>query len=206
MNTDCALWHPQQGDYAYNAWAYSQASYSQPSKGFNMVPCDVKAGIQEEKSPRSTAGSSNDSTIEKPVRVQSAARAAKRQRGRERRKMYRAAAHENKCLEEMQKTQSTVFDAHAAAVAKEVKLVVRHTFFDVDSSEESSEEEVIQLPAAIFNSTGEFDEWRRDYRKFRLGHHQGAKGELSPKNFAMEFRCSKNLAGLDLSSSLALCA
>jgi len=72
------------------------------------------------------------------------------------------------------------FEARAAAVNAEVKLIVKGTFFEVELEESSSSsDEEIQLPEAFFKTTDEIDGWRRDYRRFRLGHHQGAKGEVS---------------------------
>jgi len=177
-----------------------------------MLPCDVATGMQVvvDPTPRSTTGSPSNWTPEQPAPVQGAARAAKRQRGRERRKMYRAEAHASKslqeeeaqaskCLEEEREKQAIGFEARAAEVATHVKLVVRNGFYDVDSSEDMSSDDDFPLPSTFFKSTGEIDEWRRDYRRFRLGHHQGAKGEVTTKDFALE-----NLAGLDLWSSVEM--
>jgi len=176
-----------------------------------MLPCEaIPAGgtLQGEVEPTSRSTNGNSSAGSNVERVQSAARAAKRQRGRERRKMYRAVAHESKCLEaEAEHEQAAIrahavgysgFEARAAAVAAEFKLVVKHTFFDVDESEDlSSEDDRLPLPPTFFKSTGEIDEWRRDYRRFRLGHHHGAKGEVTTNDF-----CTGSMAGLDLATSL----
>jgi hypothetical protein len=131
--------------------------------------------------------------------------------------MYKALAHANKCMEaeashettscssETEQTpsetsskcleeQATGFEAKAAAVSVGIKLVVKHTFFDVeDTSEDSSSEEEISLPAAFFKTTEEIDGWRRDYRKFRLGHHQGAKGEVRAQDLALDRRTALDL-------------
>lgn len=133
-------------------------------------------------------------------RFQSAARAAKRQRGRERRKFFKAAAQASKLLEEQaDREKMTVgFEERAAAVAAECKLVVKKTFFEVnadDSSSSSDFESEIHLPSAFFKSTREIDEWRRCYRRFRLGHHQGAKGELTVASLS-----SCSISALDLKS------
>jgi hypothetical protein len=68
---------------------------------------------------------------------------------------------------------------------------VKHTFVDVEDDEDlpmpirngvqltASNLKVFDLPAAQFKTTPEFDEWRREYRKFRLGFFKGAKGEAS---------------------------
>lgn len=114
-------------------------------------------------------------------RVQSAARAAKRQRGRERRKMFRAAAQVAKLQagNEDQVKQSQGFEVRAAAVAAEVQLIVKRTFVEVDVQDESLNGVEIHLPAAFFESTNEIDEWRRDYRLARMGYHRGAKGEIT---------------------------
>jgi len=121
-----------------------------------------------------------------PRRVQSAARAAKRQRGRERRKLYKAAAHTTRGLEAPANHKKVCgydspiggFEARAAAVNAQIKLVVNRTFFDVELEDSSSDDDV-HLPEAFFETTREIDGWRRDYRRFRLGHHQGAKGEVT---------------------------
>lgn len=133
-----------------------------------------------------------------PKRIQSAARAAKRQRGRERRKFYKALAHASayqvldtqassettECQESSQEclleNPTIHFEARAAAVAAEVKLVVKGTFLEVELSDDaSSDDNDISLPEAFFKTNAQIDGWRRDYRRFRLGHHQGAQGEVT---------------------------
>jgi len=169
----------------------------------------------------SKSSTASASEFADPKKAQTAARAVKRQRGRERRKFFKALEVTNKTLEEeaqtsgMQDDMSSVcsrtssscsthasskdtqvsdFQARAEAVATERKLVLKNTFFDVEESAESSfEEEAIVLPEAFFKTTIEIDDWRRDYRRFRLGHHQGAKGEVNQKDFSMD-----TLSGLDL--------
>lgn len=160
-----------------------------------MLPIDKKQ-VQQVATPKGghSPSSSSSNGEEPPRKVQSAARAAKRQRGRERRKLYRAQAHELKCIEAARERQEEEFAERQAALAAEMKLVVKNTFYDVDDSEEDCSQEVeIHLPPAIFNSTGEIDEWRKDYRRFRLGHHHGAKGEVN-QELLMD-----SLAALDLS-------
>lgn len=121
------------------------------------------------KSPTSTSSDSVESAATAPelrkVRPQTAGRAAKRQRGRERRKMYKAL-----------RRLEAGFEERAATLAAQVKLVVRKTFFEF--LEEDSESQVL-LPVAFVETTKEIDQWRRDYRRFRMGHHQGAKGEIT---------------------------
>jgi len=125
--------------------------------------------------------------------------------------MYRAAAHASKSLEvddcefeaiSISDQQALDFEARSAEVTSNLamsnlKIVVKNTFFDVEESTEdwSSDDDRsnYDLPEAIFSSTDEIDEWRRDYRRFRLGHHHGAKGEVTAKNLAIA-----SLAHLDL--------
>jgi hypothetical protein len=123
------------------------------------------------------------STSGEPQRKQSAARAAKRQRGRERRKMFRAAAQAGNQInsETSLATLTQKFDGRAAAVSAEVKLVVNRTFFDVCEEDEMSDDNVAPLPAPFFETTREIDQYRREYRRFRLGYHQGAKCESISK-------------------------
>jgi len=175
MNADC-YWQP----LAYvGAW-------NQPS---TLSKC---SNVHSEKvatvsTASTTASVSGDSTP--PVRVQSAARAAKRQRGRERRKLFKAAARAAGGLEAdtERARQNSGFEDRVDALAGEVKLVVKNTFFDVCISEDSSSDESeVALPATFFKTTSEIDGWRRDYRRFRLGHHQGAKGEVTEKDFSRD--------------------
>jgi len=187
-NAEC-VWQYPNGGHGFSAWV-------QPSKA--PIPCHVRPEImmlqhEDSSEAQSSNGSISPPSTPEPRRVQSAARAAKRQRGRERRKLYKAAAHVTKCLEgpadhtrvsgyDSPSSQSSYgsasFEARAAAVNAQVKLVVKSTFFDVELEDASSDDDV-QLPSAFFETTAEIDGWRRDYRRFRLGHHQGAKGELT---------------------------
>lgn len=156
------------------------------------------------RSPSSSVGGTSSSSPSSSMsaasapeqrRLPSAARAAKRQRGRERRKFFRAetqraAAEERAALAQAETAsalpESEGFDAKFAAVAAEVKLVVKKTFFEVDVEDsDSSESSMLELPPALFNSTPEVDEWRRAYRRFRLGYHQGATGEFSVANMGL---------------------
>jgi len=178
---------PYQGDYGL-IWI-------QPSKCF-MLPCDVPAVV--DPFPKGAKGSSSKKP-EQPAHLQTPARFAKRQRTRERRKLFRAEARANKSLEEEPQKEATGYEARAVEVSAQVKLVVRNCVYYVMSSEEVASYDDVPLPSTFFTSTEEIDQWRRDYRKFRLGHHQGAKGEVTTKDFALE-----NLAGLDLSSSLEM--
>lgn len=183
FNAEC-IWQYPNGGHGFSAWV-------QPSKA--PIPFHVRPEImmlQNEDSSDSSSQSPNGTvtppSTPEPRRVQSAARAAKRQRGRERRKLYKAAAHASKCLEapadhkRVSGYDSPIggFEARAAAVNAQIKLVVKSTFFDVELEDASTDDEV-QLPSAFFETTPEIDGWRRDYRRFRLGHHQGAKGELT---------------------------
>lgn len=129
----------------------------------------------------SEGSSSSSKALPETPKVQSPARAAKRQRGRERRKMYRAAAQAAKVQvpNSEQIKQSQGFEIRAAAAAAELQLVVKKTFVDVDDKDESLNGVVIHLPAAFFESTTEIDEWRRSYRLCRMGYHGGAKGEIT---------------------------
>lgn len=119
------------------------------------------------KSPTSTSADSAESAQSAPpqTRTQTAGRAAKRQRGRERRKMHKAL-----------KRLESGFEERFAAVAAELKIVVKSTFVDV--LEKDAESEVL-LPAPFFKTTREIDQWRGDYRRFRQGHHRGARGEIT---------------------------
>jgi hypothetical protein len=78
-----------------------------------------------------------------------------------------------------------------------MKVSVKHTFIDVSFDEEESDEEGgstssrdalnDDMPLAQFETTAEFEEFRRAYRRFRLGHHQGAKGEFASPKGAGDF-------------------
>jgi hypothetical protein len=100
--------------------------------------------------------------------------------------LYKAAANATKCLAAPADHKKVCgydspiggFEARAAAVNAEFKLVVNRTFFDIELEDTSSSDDEVQLPEAFFKTTREIDGWRRDYRRFRLGHHQGAKGEM----------------------------
>lgn len=183
MNADCA-WQSQQG--FYNPWVQQSNSYMVPYSNNYENSSHSALSCEMAPSPRSTNANSstgsNDGDV--PHRVQSAARAAKRQRGRERRKMYRALAHASKCLEievvEKEKQAALEFEAtHRAEPRVEHNLVVKNTFFDYACEDLSSEDDQISLPAAFIETTEETDEWRRNYRRFRLGYHNGAKGEVT---------------------------
>jgi len=187
MDNSCA-WGTHQVSYGFNAWiqpsmtkvAMTKAAIPHESK---MMQCEVN------DSPRSSAAASTSASITEAPR-QTAARAAKRQRGRERRKMYKAAANDQKL--------ALGFEARAAAVSAEVKLVVDNNgFFDVEFEDSSSSDEDIALPPAIFRTTTEIDGWRRDYRRFRLGDHRGAKGEVTANNLD-----AYDLSGLSLRSGI----
>jgi len=195
MDNSCA-WGTHQVSYGFNAWiqpsmtkaAMTKAAIARES---NMMQCKVN------DSPRSSGGASTSASITEPRR-QTAARAAKRQRGRERRKMYKAAAHDQKL--------ALGFEARAAAVSVEVKLVVDNNgFFDVEFEDSSSSDEDIALPPAIFRSTTDIDMWRRDYRRFRLGDHRGAKGEVTAHVTANNLD-AYDLSGLSLRSGIDMAA
>jgi hypothetical protein len=183
----------------------------------SKVPRNTKEYYQEwmiqqgesPKSSQSSDGMSDDSDVRKEPearKFQSAARAAKRQRGRERRKMFKAEAKlQNQAgVGAPQSEKSRKFEVLAAVVAAESPLVVRRTFVDVDEPTDSFNEDV-NLPTSFFKSTKEIDEWRRDYRKFRMGHHQGAKGEITSltlsSNFA--FPCQSSICSFGPSAALA---
>jgi hypothetical protein len=137
------------------------------------------------------------STEEPQRKAQTAARAAKRQRGRERRKHFKALAREEMTLAspELSKisqkdamsevstdarsqnssedTLSEIerleidFEARAAHVGSLMKVVVKSTFFDVQIADEQT-----LLPAAVFETTEEMDALRRENRRWRLAYHQ----------------------------------
>jgi len=79
------------------------------------------------------------------------------------------------------KTKCTVDNAECdPCVAGQSRLVVKHTFIDVHDEEDvESQEALMNMPEAEFETTADFEEWRRAYRKFRFGYHRGAKGEAS---------------------------
>merc|ERR1740130_2180449 len=124
MNADC-IWQPQQGPW--DTWV-------QPSKGFMQLPCDVMTGFQAETDPTPRSASSSSSDQEQSRRVPSNARGAKRQRGRERRKMFRAIAHETTAVEAERETQVLDSDTLAAAVLSHLKLVVSQRLFEACDS------------------------------------------------------------------------
>mmetsp|Transcript_58687 Transcript_58687/g.102723 ORF Transcript_58687/g.102723 Transcript_58687/m.102723 type:complete len:222 (-) Transcript_58687:89-754(-) len=160
--------HIHTGVQCFGAWADSSTSLVPPIviPDVMSMPPEVEAAP---KSPTSTSSDSVESASSAPelrkARPQTAGRAAKRQRGRERRKMYKAL-----------KRLEAGFEERAATVAAELKLVVRGTFFDVLEEDVESQ---VPLPVPFFETTKEIDQWRRDYRRFRMGHHQGAKGEIT---------------------------
>jgi len=141
MNADC-IWQPQQGPW--DTWV-------QPSKGFMQLPCDVMNGFQAEADPTPRSSTPSSSDQEQSRRVPSNARAAKRQRGRERRKMFRAIAHETKAVEaeredstcsteaveSERETQVLDSDTLAAAVLSHLKLVVSQRLFEACDSKQN---------------------------------------------------------------------
>jgi hypothetical protein len=178
----------------YSSWM--QASKFQMQMTDAMTPL-TQSPKSSQHSDTMSDGSSSESRGQPETsgrKVQSAARAAKRQRGRERRKMYKANAklqsQEGDQIEMLVSAvtaeQSSKFEMLAAAVAAELPLVVRSTFIDVDEPSESLSEQVL-LPASFFKSTSEIDAWRRDYRRFRMGSHRGAKGEITALASSPEF-------------------
>eukprot|EP00928_Gymnodinium_smaydae_P015902 TRINITY_DN15912_c0_g2_i1.p1 TRINITY_DN15912_c0_g2~~TRINITY_DN15912_c0_g2_i1.p1 ORF type:complete len:297 (+),score=54.67 TRINITY_DN15912_c0_g2_i1:50-940(+) len=73
----------------------------------------------------------------------------------------------------------------AAFQALVSKVTVKHTFIDIadldtDYDDDSSPRQQ-PLPAsdAFLGLGADFDEYRRAYRRFRLGHHKGARGEVA---------------------------
>lgn len=126
-------------------------------------------------------------------------RAAKRVRCRERRKLFKTLAREQKAFEEdahasqddsgstcstaasSQDVQALEFQVRLEAAAADIKLVIKNTSYDVEEAVESDEDEIV-LPPALFKTTSEIDDWRRQYRKFRLGYFRRAKGEVAAHN------------------------
>mmetsp|Transcript_10550 Transcript_10550/g.19422 ORF Transcript_10550/g.19422 Transcript_10550/m.19422 type:complete len:150 (+) Transcript_10550:62-511(+) len=120
-------------------------------------------------SPDSTFAASFDSIAsECKARHQTAGRAAKRQRGRERRKLHKAL-----------RRWESGFEERAAAVASELKLIVKSTFVHVLKKENTEKE--VPLPDPFLQTTKEIDQYRREYRRFRMGHHHGAKADITSK-------------------------
>jgi hypothetical protein len=122
----------------------------------------------------------------------------KRQLQRDRRRFFRAAKNvvstedvSHSGVDDSSSARTSDDDAPLAPISnrtQETRLIVRNTFFDGDTSgSEEDELEVSELPTAEFGATDEFEEFRRAYRRFRLGYHRGAKGEASaPKR---NFEC-----------------
>mmetsp|Transcript_62245 Transcript_62245/g.108852 ORF Transcript_62245/g.108852 Transcript_62245/m.108852 type:complete len:225 (+) Transcript_62245:80-754(+) len=134
------------------------------------------------KSPHSTSSGSVDSALTLPAlseprqaRQQTAGRAAKRQRGRERRKLHKAL-----------RRWESGFEERAAAVASELKLIVKSTFVHVLKKENTEKE--VPLPDPFLQTTKEIDQYRREYRRFRMGHHQGARGEIESLTQMLDLR------------------
>eukprot|EP00929_Paragymnodinium_shiwhaense_P097739 TRINITY_DN5934_c0_g1_i1.p1 TRINITY_DN5934_c0_g1~~TRINITY_DN5934_c0_g1_i1.p1 ORF type:complete len:335 (-),score=84.08 TRINITY_DN5934_c0_g1_i1:255-1259(-) len=86
--------------------------------------------------------------------------------------------------------ERTAHKAVGDSAVGRMKVVVKHTFIECTydefheeethrSSSRSPQSEDATLPAAEFETTPEFEEFRRAYRMFRLGFHRGAKGEVS---------------------------
>lgn len=141
---------------------------------------DVDTPPRSPSSASSVASAATAASAPEARCAPNAARAAKRLRCRERRRLFKEAARSAAAGERATADLAQSFEAHAAAVAAEVRLVVKKTFFEVDSEDSaSSDGGDIELPPALFETTREVDEWRRGYRRFRLGHHQGARGELA---------------------------
>jgi len=127
----------------------------------------------------------SDVLLAKPLKAgQTAARAAKRQRGRERRKLGKALAQAQRILgmtESVTRSDELTsgFEARAAKLRGEVKLTIKRTFLAVDAEEEYFENPVgCDLPAPLFELSREQEQWRADYRRFRCGFHRGSKGEI----------------------------
>jgi hypothetical protein len=144
-------------------------------------------------------------------------RAAKRQRARERRRhgrVERAAA----AADEKQQNARIVgspsrampvplLELPAHAVSR-TRVVVKRTFIDVEECEVSNEEQdhrweiPLTPPLNPGTDNAEFNEWRRAYRRFRLGHHKGAKGEVTPENM----RAQTPLEWLDVGGEAVMSA
>lgn len=187
MNGYCWQSPMYNGVQGYDMWADQStnfvSSFAIPDAISDLQP----EGDSAPKTPNSTSADSAESIDSaSKARKQTGGRAAKRQRGRERRKLYKAL-----------RKLETGFDERYAAVATELKLVVKSTFYDVSDQANEVTESEVPLPAPFFPTTKEFDQWRREYRRFRLGHHHGAKGEVTSELFHAD--CA--LQWLDLRSA-----
>eukprot|EP00928_Gymnodinium_smaydae_P011918 TRINITY_DN14356_c0_g3_i2.p1 TRINITY_DN14356_c0_g3~~TRINITY_DN14356_c0_g3_i2.p1 ORF type:complete len:318 (-),score=72.53 TRINITY_DN14356_c0_g3_i2:208-1119(-) len=71
----------------------------------------------------------------------------------------------------------------AAFQAPTSKVTVKHTFIDIEDldtdDDASPKEQALPAPTASLGLGADFDEYRRAYRRFRLGHHRGARGEAA---------------------------
>lgn len=133
------------------------------------------------------------------VPAQTPARAMKRQQQRERRKLAKAEGAAvvvagGAAAGRVVATGGAAVKAPAAAALAAsplplfpVRLVLKHTFIDaydegpLEDSDGSQDLDLQtpELPAALFETSAEFEEWRIAYRRFRLGSHVGARGEYS---------------------------
>lgn len=149
---------------------YAGAQYSDtwidPVKHFVPmldIPDVIFQQLEKEAAPKSpgstTAGSDSTMSSLPEIREQTSGRAAKRQRGRERRKHFKSL-----------KRLESAFDERAAAVGAQVKLVVRNTFIDHIDTREGDGVLEVPLPVALFDTAAEIEQMRRDYRGHRVGH------------------------------------
>jgi hypothetical protein len=192
--------HYMEEQQFYGTWALSSKVPVQTTESTTPLTQSPTSSLTT-LPPLSDTMSNDSFSDSKPHRAaqmqkaQTAARAAKRQRGRERRKMYRASARLQKLSgEEVDSIETFIpegavdlsrkFDRLVAVVA-ELPLVVKRTFYEIEEPAASPREDIV-LPAAFFKSTEEIDDWRRDYRRFRMGHHQGANLEITALSFPHE--------------------
>jgi len=169
-------------------WTVSACEGSPTNNTYWQTPTGVwNIGTMPLMPPKGQLNHPSEQPV-KPLKAgQTAARAAKRQRGRERRKLGKALAAAQRLLGATQAEEAALvdelassFEARAARLQGEVKVTVKRTFLEVDTEEEEEPEiEVPELPAPIFELSELAESWRRDYRKFRCGLGRGSKGEIS---------------------------
>lgn len=131
--------------------------------------------------PSTSAGSDDVSVASlaesAQVHQQISSRAVKRQRARERRKFHKALARLEQQNDKTTLIESDVarpmvaFDSRVAAAVAELRLVTKNTFVDVVGHESQNVDFAhdILLPPPYFQTAGDMEQWRRDYRKQRLG-------------------------------------
>jgi len=154
----------------YGSWLSQDAWVGHSDK------CADRFGHETPKSPGSTASGSDASTLSFVSSMNQApaqtSRAAKRQRARERRKLFKALSRLEQKNDHV--TLTAEFEQRVAEVSADLRLVIQNTFIDVVEVNNVSES---MLPSCLFRASADLERCRRDYRKRRLSW-KGAQSEF----------------------------